>query len=180
MFLILFSPPSHCEGGVTEWLGGYLAVSYHNCFWQGMCNIMKMLELVLNLSSRDWCPTCKTSGIESYDGNKSLPWWVVLPYPACVKDDCASLPEIALPTVFPWMRKLQWATSWLKHCIAWRCLILLAFMPDTDWWWICVRQCWHLPLENHAGERKSIRSLQHTEREKWSKVRYVCLTQISV
>lgn len=94
--------------------------------------------------------------------------------------------EMLFPTVFPWTRNPGQNTSWLKHCVAWRCLSLLVFMPDTDWWWICVRQRWHLPLGNwsHKGRETwrwdRVRCQWQADRGKPSGVRRVSLSQIPV
>lgn len=129
-----------------------------------------------------WCPKHKTSGLRSADGSRSLPRWVTVPAAFMHKG---------------WLCFCTWSCfsqqhclhekSWLdlvKHCMAWRCLSLLPFMPDTEVWWFHVRQGWRLPLGNqsHKGRELVLRPQKVTEpgrdRGMRSRVRRGSLTQI--
>lgn len=113
--------------------------------------------------------------------------WVMVPVPFMEQRMAVFLHlELLFPRVFPWMRKPGWSTSWLKYCRAWRCLSLLVFMPDADWWWICVRQHWHLPLGNWLRKGREtwrwdrVRCQRQADRGRQSRVRRMSLTQTPV
>lgn len=127
------------------------------------CDTVTLIDKLFRPLKTSWCPKHKTSGHRSADGSRSVPQRVMVTKPFKYEGRLC----FCTWSCFSQQHCLH-EKSWLdlvKHCVAWRCLSLLPFMPDTEGRWFHMRQGWHLPLGNQSrkGRELVLRPQQVTE-----------------